>query len=44
MNESIRIYNNQFEEPMTNFKAQAQILMGLALSPFDETIITISQD
>jgi WD40 repeat protein len=44
MNGSIGIYNNQFEEPMTSFNAHGQILIGLALSPFDETIATVSQD
>jgi WD40 repeat protein len=44
MKGSIGIYNDQFEEPMTSFNAHAQILMGLALSPFDETIATVSQD
>jgi hypothetical protein len=44
MNGSITIYDEQFEEPKTSFNEHTQILMGLALSPFDETIATVSQD
>jgi WD40 repeat protein len=44
MNGTIGIYSDRFEEPMMSFSAHSQILMGLSVSPFDETIATVSQD
>jgi WD40 repeat protein len=44
MSGSIGIYNEHFDEPMMSFAAHSQALMGLAVSPFDDTIATVSQD
>ncbi|OHT06012.1 Transcriptional repressor tup12-related protein [Tritrichomonas foetus] len=43
-NGSIGIYNEQFTPPMTNFTAHNTDLMYLTVSPFDETIATVSKD
>jgi WD40 repeat protein len=41
---AIGIYNEEFAEPMMTFSAHSQVLMGLAVSPFDDTVATVSQD
>jgi WD40 repeat protein len=40
----IGIYNDNFDQPMVSFTAHTQILMGLGVSPYDDTIATVSQD
>lgn len=37
------IYTNEFENP-TDFEAHSETMMGIAVSQFDETIATVSQD
>jgi len=44
MSGSLGIYNGEFEQPMMTFTAHQQILMGLAVSPHDDTIATVSRD
>jgi WD40 repeat protein len=44
MSGAIGIYNAEFEEPMMKFIAHQQILMGVSVSPFDDTVVTVSQD
>jgi WD40 repeat protein len=44
MNGSIGIYNEEFAEPMMTFVAHSQVLMGLAVSRYDDTVVTVSED
>jgi WD40 repeat protein len=44
MSGMIGIYNEDFAQPMVSFSAHSEFLMGIAVSPLDETIATVSQD
>jgi WD40 repeat protein len=44
MSGTIGIYNEHFAQPMVSFSAHSEFLMGMAVSPLDETIATVSQD
>ena len=43
-NGAVGIYGEKFDQPMICFTAHDQRLMGIAVSPFDETIATGSED
>jgi WD40 repeat protein len=44
MSGTIGVYNEHFAQPMVSFSAHSEFLMGIAVSPLDETIATVSQD
>jgi WD40 repeat protein len=44
MTGTIGIYNTQFDQPMMTFVAHQSVLMGLAVSGYDDTLGTVAKD